>query len=90
MSRSKWKGPYIDSKFIKSFEISQIKKKNLPLIISRNSTIVPKFIGLTFKVHTGKTFLDVTVMKEMLGHKFGEFIPTRAKYSFKKKKKKKR
>jgi small subunit ribosomal protein S19 len=84
MGRSKWKGPYIDPKFIDDLN-NLNKKKSLP-IISRNSSIIPKFIGLKFKVHTGKTFLEITVSKAMVGHKFGEFTPTRAKFSFKKKK----
>ena len=87
MSRAKWKGPFIDSKLTKNLKLLN-KKKSLPLI-SRNSTIVPKFIGLKFNVHTGKNFLEITVSKEMIGHKFGEFSPTRVKYSFKKKKKSK-
>lgn len=87
MSRSKWKGLYIDPNIKKNFKLLK-KKKSLPTI-SRASTIIPKFIGLTFEVHTGKTFLEVSVLKEMVGHKFGEFSPTRAKFSFKKKKKKK-
>lgn len=86
MSRSKWKGPYINSNFLKQIKISN-KKKLLP-IISRNSTIIYKFIGLKFNVHTGKTFTEVAILKEMVGHKFGEFAPTRVKFSFKKKKKK--
>ena len=84
MKRYKWKGVYYrnpdDYK-----EVKQIQKK-----ISRNSSIIPKFIGETFKVHTGKTFRKVTVTKEMLGHKFGEFSKTRADFEFKKKKKKKK
>jgi small subunit ribosomal protein S19 len=84
MKRSKWKGVYYrnpdDYK-----ETKQIQKK-----ISRNSSIIPKFIGETFEVHTGKTFRKVTVTKEMLGHKFGEFSKTRVDFEFKKKKKKKK
>lgn len=87
MNRAKWKGPYIDPNITKQIK-SVKKKKSLP-IISRNSTIIPKFIGLKFNVHTGKTFLEVSVSKEMVGHKFGEFSPTRVKFEFKKKKKKK-
>jgi len=87
MKRSKWKGPYIDSNLIGNLKLLR-KKKSLP-IISRNSTIIPKFIGLKFNVHTGRTFLEIPVSKEMVGHKFGEFSPTREKFSFKKKKKKK-
>ena len=81
MSRSKWKGPYIDLYLVK-----KIKKHSIP-IISRASSITPKFIGLTFKVHNGKKFLDVTVLKDMVGCKFGEFVLTRSKFTFKKKKK---
>jgi small subunit ribosomal protein S19 len=86
MNRAKWKGPYIDPNFLKNIKILN-KKKSLP-VISRNSSIIPKFIGLKFNVHTGKTFTEVSVSKEMVGHKFGEFSPTRGKFSFKKKKKK--
>nr|QYJ09266.1 ribosomal protein S19 [Pleurosigma sp. mgcode 4] len=86
MKRSKWKGPYIDPNLKKNLKLLS-KKKSLPPI-SRDSTIIPKFIGLKFKVHTGKSFLEITVSKEMVGHKFGEFSPTRARFSFKKKKKK--
>ena len=87
MKRSKWKGPYIDLNIIKHIK-SLNKKKSLP-IISRNSTILPNFIGLKFNVHTGRTFFEVSILKEMVGHKFGEFSPTRATFSFKKKRKKK-
>lgn len=84
MKRSKWKGVY----YIKpdnSKETTSIQMK-----MSRNSSIIPKFIGRTFKVHTGKSFKEVTVLKEMLGHKFGEFSKTRANFEYKKKKKKKK
>ena len=84
MKRSKWKGVY----YIKpndSKETAKTQKK-----ISRNSSIIPKFVGHTFEVHTGKNFRSITVTKEMLGHKFGEFSKTRANFEFKKKKKKKK
>ena len=87
MNRAKWKGPYIDPNITKNLKLLN-KKKSLPTI-SRNSTIIPKFIGIKFNVHTGKTFLEISVSKEMVGHKFGEFSPTRSKFSFKKKKNKK-
>ena len=86
MNRAKWKGPYIDSNITKCLK-SLNKKKSLPTI-TRSSAIIPKFIGLNFNVHTGKTFIEVSVSKEMVGHKFGEFSPTRSKFAFKKKKKK--
>nr|YP_010516656.1 ribosomal protein S19 [Haslea pseudostrearia]UXN44199.1 ribosomal protein S19 [Haslea pseudostrearia] len=83
MKRSKWKSLYLKPEFLK-----QISAKN-ETKISRNSSIVPKFLGLTFQVHTGKVFRQILVNKEMIGHKFGEFSQTRAVFAFKKKKKKK-
>ena len=79
MSRSKWKIPLINVEYLK-------KNRNT---ISRNSTIIQKFIGLTFNIHNGKTYTEITVTEDMLGHKFGEFSFTRSKFSFKKKKTKK-
>jgi len=76
MARAKWKGPYID-----------IESNNS--IVSRNSKIIPKFLGLTFKVHNGKSYQEITVTEDMLDHKFGEFSFTRKKFSFKKDKLKK-
>ena len=81
MKRSKWKGVYVKPE---NYEDSS----NLSTEMSRSSSIIPKFIGQTFKVHTGKSFKEVTVTKEMLGHKFGEFSKTRSEFAFKKKKKK--
>lgn len=82
MKRSKWKSLYINPESLE-------QKQTNNSIISRNSSIVPKFIGSTFQVHSGKMFKSVTVSKEMVGHKFGEFSQTRVIFSFKKKKKKK-
>lgn len=87
MSKSKWKGPYVNFKYLKSFDFLDNKKK-LVLLISRDSVIIPKFLGYTFKVHTGNSFVELLVTKEMIGHKFGEFVMTRAVFNFKKKKKK--
>lgn len=86
MSRSKWKGPYIQTTLIKQSNTNQTSQK---YIASRNSEIVPKFLGLTFNVHNGKSYSEITVVDEMIGHKFGEFIFTRSKFYFKKKKTKK-
>ena len=83
MNRSTWKNPYIN------FVEQKKKKQNNHIIASRNSQIVPKFLGLTFKVYNGKSYKEITVSEEMINHKFGEFIFTRAKFSFKKKKLKK-
>jgi len=75
MSRAKWKGPYTNYKNL------NLKKK----ILYKNSEIVPQFIGLTFQVYNGKNYVDVTVTEDMINHKFGEFVFTRGKFSFKKK-----
>jgi small subunit ribosomal protein S19 len=84
MSRSKWKGPFLNSQ---NRAIS-IKKNNLEKI-SRNSFIVPNQIGKTLETHNGKSYSEITISKEMLGHEFGEFVFTRKKFIFKKKKSKK-
>lgn len=86
MSRSKWKGPYTSLEHLKT--INKSKKQHV-YPITRNSEILPKFLGLTFKVHNGKNFKEITVNDSMIGHKFGEFVFTRARFSFKKKKLKK-
>lgn len=79
MKRSKWKGPSIKSK---------ITKERLP-VLPRNYEITLQVIGLTCNVHSGKKFVKLTINDEMVGHKVGEFVPTREKFEFKKKKKKK-
>jgi small subunit ribosomal protein S19 len=86
MSRSKWKGPYINPEQL--LKVNDIKKQHV-YMISRNSEIIPKFLGLTFKIHNGKEYIETTVTDSMIGHKFGEFVLTRAKFAFKKKKTKK-
>ena len=86
MGRSKWKGPYTQTTCI---EQSSIKQKTNKYKASRNSEIVPKFMGFTFNVYNGKNYSEVTVTNEMIGHKFGEFVFTRSKFYFKKKKSKK-
>ena len=90
MRRSKWKGLYINLKLQTFNNLKKTKTPKLPLVISRNSFIIPKFIGLTFKVYTGKNFKKILVKEEMIGHKFGEFAKTRSEFVFKKKKKKKK
>jgi small subunit ribosomal protein S19 len=86
MKRSKWKGPSISQEF----DLNSIGKKHYQHIkISRNLEITPNFVGLRFKVYSGKTFTELEVTNEMIGYKFGEFSPTRSKFVFKKKKKKK-
>lgn len=87
MSRSKWKGPFVDAKLLRN--LNETKKNHKILVISRNSEIVPRLVGLTFKVHNGKGYSEVAVNDDMIGHKFGEFAATRATFLFKRKKSKK-
>jgi small subunit ribosomal protein S19 len=78
MSRSVWKGPFVDGYLLKKADASKSAARPTPIKTwSRRSTILPQFIGLTFQVHNGKTFVPVNVSEEMVGHKLGEFAPTR-------------
>lgn len=78
MARSVWKGPFIDGYLLKKAENARAAKRNeIIRIWSRRSTIIPQFVGLTFGVHNGKKFIPVLVTENMVGHKFGEFAPTR-------------
>jgi len=79
MKRSKWKGP-----FTKKIDVTT----KLPLL-ARDYEITSYVIGLTCNVHSGKKLVALTLTDDMIGHKIGEFVPTRAKFEFKKKKKKK-
>ena len=76
MARSLKKGPFVDQYLFKKAE--QGKKDKKPVKIwSRRSTIVPEFVGVTFAVHNGTKFVTIPVSEHMVGHKFGEFAPTR-------------
>nr|YP_009495459.1 ribosomal protein S19 [Eunotia naegelii]AWQ64106.1 ribosomal protein S19 [Eunotia naegelii] len=89
MSRSKWKGPYINEQLLSNQSLIESSSKNITNIIkttSRNSEIIYGFVGLTFDVYTGKTFLKLEITEEMVGHKFGEFAFTRTHSPPKKKK----
>ena len=78
MARSLKKGPFIDASLAKKVEVaSKAEKKEVIKTWSRRSTIYPNFIGLTFAVHNGKEFIPVYVTEDMVGHKLGEFVPTR-------------
>ena len=78
MTRSLKKGPFVDESLIKKAMASGSNKGNKVIKTwSRRSTIVPEFIGLTFAVHNGKKFVPVYVTDQMIGHKLGEFSPTR-------------
>lgn len=78
MSRSLKKGAFVDSHLIKKATDAISSGKKAPIKTwSRRSTVVPDFVGLTFAVHNGKQFLPVYVSENMVGHKLGEFAPTR-------------
>lgn len=77
MARSVKKGPFVDDYLLKKAEKSKDDKKPIQTW-SRRSTILPDFVGMTFAVHNGKKFIPVYVSENMVGHKLGEFAPTRA------------
>ncbi len=78
MPRSLKKGPYVDEKLYRKVEqLTQMDKREAVKTWSRKCTIVPEFVGHTFLVHNGKMFHSVFVTEDMVGHKLGEFSPTR-------------
>jgi small subunit ribosomal protein S19 len=78
MARSVWKGPFVDLHLLRKAEVAQDAGTRSPIKTwSRRSTILPQFVGLTFTVHNGRKFVPVSVNEEMVGHKLGEFAPTR-------------
>lgn len=85
MNRVKWKGPYIKTNLLKKINSYDLALKNNIKTMSKNSTILPKFVGITFKIYNGKTFVILKIVEEMIGHKLGEFISTRKQYFYKNK-----
>ncbi len=78
MPRSLKKGPYVDPKLMRKVErMIQSGEKRIIKTWSRRSTIIPDFVGFTFAVHNGRNFIPVYVTENMVGHKLGEFAPTR-------------
>ena len=78
MARSIKKGPFIDDHLLKKvLEANKTKSRKVIKTWSRRSTILPEMVGLTFAVHQGKKFFPVFVTENMVGHKLGEFAPTR-------------
>ena len=78
MARSVWKGPFVDLHLLKKAEDAQDKGVRAPIKTwSRRSTVLPQFVGLTFNVYNGQKFIPVSVNEDMVGHKLGEFAPTR-------------
>ncbi len=81
MPRSVWKGPFVDRYLLKKADSSKAEGSRKPIKTwSRRSTIMPQFVGLTFQVHNGQKFIPVTIDEDMVGHKLGEFAPTRTYY----------
>ena len=78
MSRSVWKGPFVDPSLIKKVEKLKNHTTKPPIKTwSRKSTIIPEFVGFSFLIHNGKKFIPIKISEEMVGHKLGEFSPTR-------------
>jgi len=78
MARSVWKGPFVELSLLKKAETAQDNGgRGVIKTWSRRSTILPQFVGLTFNVYNGRKFIPVSVSEEMVGHKLGEFAPTR-------------
>ena len=78
MSRSVWKGPFVDPSLLKKVEKLKNETNKSPIkTLSRKSTIIPEFIGVSFLIHNGKKFIPIKISEDMVGHKLGEFSPTR-------------
>ncbi len=77
MSRSIKKGPYVDQKLLKKLKKVQSDGKTMIKTWSRDSEISPEMVGYLFGVHNGKNFIEVKVSEDMIGHRLGEFAPTR-------------
>jgi len=78
MARSVWKGPFVDPSLLKKVEKLKSESRSTPIKTwSRKSTIIPEFIGVSFLIYNGKKFIPIKISDEMVGHKLGEFSPTR-------------
>ena len=78
MARSVWKGPFVEESLIKKVDNQKNNPNRKPIKTwSRKSTIIPDFIGVSFLIYNGKKFIPITVSEDMVGHKLGEFAPTR-------------
>ncbi|MBT5108169.1 MAG: 30S ribosomal protein S19 [Rhodospirillaceae bacterium] len=81
MARSVWKGPFVDGYLLKKAEAVRASgRSDIIRTWSRRSTVLPQFVGITFGVYNGHKFIPVLVTENMIGHKFGEFSPTRTFY----------
>ena len=78
MTRSVWKGPFVHPSLLKKIDKLKSGEQKRPIKTwSRNSTIIPDFVGHSFLIHNGKSFIPITISEEMVGHKLGEFASTR-------------
>ena len=78
MARSVWKGPFVDPSLIKKLDKMKNQTNKQPIKTwSRKSTIIPEFVGFSFLIHNGKKYIPIKISEEMVGHKLGEFSPTR-------------
>jgi small subunit ribosomal protein S19 len=78
MGRSAAKGPFVDDHLMRKIQVARQRNDRKPIKTwSRRSTVTPDFIGMNFMVHNGRAFLSVLVTENMVGHKLGEFAPTR-------------
>jgi len=78
MSRSLKKGPFVNEKLYRKVEVMASSSQKSPIKTwARACTIVPEFVGFTFQVHNGRQFMEVFITEDMVGHKLGEFSPTR-------------
>ena len=78
MARAIWKGPFVEESLIKKVEKQKNETNKKPIKTwSRKSTIIPDFVGVSFLIYNGKKFIPITISEDMVGHKLGEFAPTR-------------
>ena len=78
MARSVWKGPFVEESLIKKVDNQKNDPNKKPIKTwSRKSTIIPDFVGVSFLIYNGKKFIPIKISEEMVGHKLGEFAPTR-------------
>ena len=78
MARAVWKGPFVEESLMKKVDKYKDDPKKIPIKTwSRKSTILPDFVGVAFQIYNGKKFIPITVSEDMVGHKLGEFAPTR-------------
>ena len=81
MARSVWKGPFVEESLMKKVDKYKDDPKKIPIKTwSRKSTILPDFVGVSFQIYNGKKFIPITISEDMVGHKLGEFSPTRTFY----------